>query len=155
MRSNDDAESEGVPIVGDMGTFRTTIAVEHVANRGRTEVLRDVLVDTGADATWVPRAILDALGIRPERSERYRMADGRVLKREVGFAVVHVGNKATVDEVVFGEPTDTVILGTRSLEGLNLRVDPRGKRLVSGGPIITGALGAFVTWYSGRRVHQL
>jgi predicted aspartyl protease len=140
MHSNDDAGSHDIPIFGDMGTFRTTIAIEHTATRGRTEVVRDVLVDTGADATWVPRTVLDALGIRPERSERYRMADGRVLEREVGFALVHVGNKATADDVVFAEPTDIVILGARSLEGLNLRVDPRGKRLVSGGPIITGTV---------------
>jgi predicted aspartyl protease len=140
MHWNDDADSAGVPIVGDMGTFRTTIALEHVAKRGRTEVLRDVLVDTGADATWVPRPLLDSLGILPERSERYRMADGRVLERQVGFALVHVGNKATADDVVFAEPTDTVLLGARSLEGLNLRVDPRAKRLVSGGPIVTASV---------------
>jgi len=128
--------------MSDVGTFRTTIAIEHTARRGPTEVLRDVLVDTGADATWVPRPVLDALGIVPERTERYQMADGRILERHVGFALVHVGNKATADDVVFAEPGDTVILGARSLEGLNLRVDPRGKRLVSGGPIITARAAA-------------
>ena len=125
--------------MSDMGTFRTTIAIEHPARRGATEVLRDVLVDTGAEATWVPRAVLDALGILPERIERYQMADGRILERQVGFALVHVGAKATADDVVFAEPEDTMFLGARSLEGLNLRVDPRSKQLVSAGPIITAA----------------
>jgi len=125
--------------MSDMGTFRTTIAIEHPARRGVTEVLRDVLVDTGAEATWVPRAVLEALGIRAERVERYQMADGRILERQVGFALVHVGDKATADDVVFAEPGDTLILGARSLEGLNLRVDPRAKVLVSAGPIITAA----------------
>ena len=125
----------------DMGTFRTTIAVEHPARRGDVRVLHDVLVDTGAEATWVPRAIMDALGIVPERTERYRMANGRILERQVGFALVHVANKATADDVVFGEEHDEVILGARSLEGLNLRVDPRAKRLVDAGPIVTAAVG--------------
>jgi clan AA aspartic protease len=124
----------------DVGTFRTTIAIEHPAFRGNRIVLDDVLVDTGAEATWVPRAVLEQLGLQPERAERYRMADGRVLEREVGFALVHVAGKATADDVVFAEPGDIVLLGARSLEGLNLRVDPRSKQLVSAGPIIAAAL---------------
>ena len=40
----------------------------------------------------------------------------------------------TNDDVVFGEPGDVVLLGSRSLEGLNVRVEPREKRLVDAGP---------------------
>ncbi len=40
----------------------------------------------------------------------------------------------TVDEVVFGEPGDLVILGSRSLGGLNLRVYSIRKHLVEAGP---------------------
>lgn len=123
--------------MSSMGTFRTTIAIEHPALRGEQVALHDVLVDTGAEATWIPRPVLEQLGVQVERRERYRMADGRVLERDVGFALVHVGGKATADDVVFAEPGDLVILGARSLEGLNLRVDPRSKQLVSAGPIIT------------------
>jgi hypothetical protein len=42
---------------------------------------------------------------------------------------------ATADDVVFAEADDLVLLGARSLEGLNLRIDPREKRLVGAGPI--------------------
>ncbi len=51
-----------------------------------------------------------------------------------GFAFVHVEGKRTSDDVVFGEPGDLVLLGARSLEGLNLRVDPALKKLVDAGP---------------------
>lgn len=125
--------------MNDVGTFRTTIAIEHPAHRDFKLTLGDVLVDTGSEATWVPRPVLEALGIPAERTERYQMADGRILERQVGFALVHVEGKTTADDVVFGEPGDAVILGARSLEGLNLRVDPRTRRLVSAGPIITAA----------------
>ena len=38
----------------------------------------------------------------------------------------------TIDEVVFAQPGDLEWLGARSLEGLNLRVDGRAKKLVAG-----------------------
>jgi hypothetical protein len=59
----------------------------------------------------------------------------------VGFAIVHAGGTFTNDEVVFGEPDDLILLGARSLEGLNLKVDLVGKRLVSAGPMLAAALG--------------
>jgi len=36
--------------------------------------------------------------------------------------------------VVFGEPGDLVLLGSRTLEGLNYRIDVVTKRLVDAGP---------------------
>jgi hypothetical protein len=56
-----------------------------------------------------------------------------------GFAIIHAGETFTTDEVVFGEPDDLVLLGARSLEGLNLKVDLVGKRLVSAGPMLAAA----------------
>jgi len=129
----------------DMGTFRTTIGVESFARRGTIAELHDVLVDTGAEATWIPRAVLEQIGVLPEGVERYQMADGRELVRQVGHARVHVAGKATADDVVFGEHGDAVILGARSMEGLNLRVDPRTKQLVYAGPKIT-ALAQVTPW---------
>ena len=120
----------------DVGTFRTEIELEHHVHRGRKVSVANALVDTGADATWVPGDLLSQLGVTVERTEVYQMADGRVLTRNVGYVIVHVATRATIDEVVFAEPNDITILGARSLEGLSLRVDPRTKQLVSAGPKI-------------------
>jgi hypothetical protein len=49
---------------------------------------------------------------------------------------VHAGESATVDEVVFAEESDFALLGVRSLEGLNLRVDVVSKQLVDAGPVL-------------------
>jgi hypothetical protein len=65
---------------------------------------------------------------------RFRQPDGTVLTRQTGWASVYLGDVATVDEVVFGEPGDLVLLGSRTLEGLNLRVDPVSKRLIDAEP---------------------
>ena len=124
-------------IVGAMGTFFVDIAVESHQKRGNLASLPRVLVDTGAEATWLPRDVLESLGVVPEGREQYQMADGRVLEREVGYAIVHVAGRRTSDDVVFAEPGDLSLLGARSLEGLNLRVDARAKRLVPAGPRIT------------------
>ena len=40
-----------------------------------------------------------------------------------------------VDEVVFAERCDLAFLGARTLEGLNLVVNPTEKKLVAAGPI--------------------
>ena len=50
-----------------------------------------------------------------------------------------VDKSETVDEVVFAERGDLQLLGARALEGLNLQVDARRKRLVAAGPIVSAA----------------
>lgn len=125
--------------MSDMGTFRTSLRIEHPGRRGLFGALENVLVDTGSELTWIPRSVMEALGIPRERAYRFVMADGRVLERDVGFAIVHVQGVSTADDVVFAEPSDLVLLGARSLEGLNLRIDPRERRLVSAGPIVAAA----------------
>ena len=87
----------------DMGTFRTTIAIENPLRRGDTRDLPDTLVDTGAELTWAPIALLEELGIRREKRLGFRTADGRGVVRDVGYAIVHAGGTETNDEVVFAE----------------------------------------------------
>jgi len=118
----------------DMGTFRVDIQIENPARLGERRTLTSVLVDTGAELSWVPAAVLESLGIERHATWRFRQADGTVIERWVGAAFVHVAGKRTTDDLVFGEPGDLVLLGSRSLEGLNFRVEPVTKRLVDAGP---------------------
>jgi predicted aspartyl protease len=96
--------------------------------------VRSALVDTGAELSWFPRDVLLSLGIEPVKVWRFRQADGTVLSRWTGGVVLRLAGLQTLDEVVLGEPGDLVLLGSRSLEGLNLRVDPVSRRLVDAGP---------------------
>ena len=120
----------------DMGILRTDVEIESLLREGERRLLRDVLVDTGAELSWAPAVVLESLGIPRRKTIRFQQADRTVLERWVGFAIVHAGGTFTTDEVVFGEPSDLVLLGARSLEGLNLKVDLVGKRLVSAGPML-------------------
>jgi len=117
-----------------MGTFRIEIGLENPERRGERVMLQSVLVDTGAELSWVPARALESLGIGREKTWHFRQADGTELARQTGFAIVHAAGVRTTDEVVFGEPGDLILLGARTLEGLNLRVEPVTKRLVDAGP---------------------
>jgi predicted aspartyl protease len=125
--------------MADMGTFHTTVLIENPLRRGETKAVSNALVDTGAELTWAPRELLESLGIKVEKHLGFRMANGRVIHRDVGYAIVHAAGTQTNDEVVFAEPGDLILLGARSLEGMNLRVDARNKQLVAAGPIDAAA----------------
>jgi predicted aspartyl protease len=125
--------------VADMGTFRIDIELENPAIPGERRTVRAALVDTGAELTWIPAPILESLGIPRFKLWHFRQADGTALERWAGPAIVYAGGTMTSDEVVFGNPGDMVLLGARSLEGLNLRVDPYRKILVDAGPAPAGA----------------
>ncbi|HXL05300.1 MAG TPA: hypothetical protein VN964_00150 [Gemmatimonadales bacterium] len=118
----------------EMGTFRVDVQVENPARAGETRTLHSVLVDTGAELSWVPAAVLESLGVERNNQWRFRQADGSILERWTGTVVVAVGGRRVGDEVVFGEPGDLALLGSRTLEGLNFRVEPVTKRLVDAGP---------------------
>ncbi|MBI3050780.1 MAG: aspartyl protease family protein [Acidobacteria bacterium] len=95
-----------------------------------------ILVDTGSEYTWLPARLLERLGIAREKKDvRFVMANGQEVTRSVGFAIVRHQSFFTIDEVVFGEPGDLELLGARTLEGLNLQVDPQRRKLVAAGPV--------------------
>jgi hypothetical protein len=118
----------------DMGTFRTDVEIENPAKPGARRTIANALVDAGAELSWFPRAILEELEVERLKLWHFRQADGTVLARWTGAVGLGVADVLTVDEIVFGEPQDLVLLGARSLEGLNLRVEPATKRLVDAGP---------------------
>ena len=118
----------------DMGSFRVDVEIENPARPGERRRVTSVLVDTGAELSWVPAATLDSLGIERYKKWHFRQADGTILERWVGGAYIYVAGKRTTDDVVFGERGDLVLLGARTLEGLNFRIEPVTRQLVDAGP---------------------
>ena len=52
-------------LLSDMGTFRTSIAIENPARRGELRSLSDVLVDTGSETLsvqWLPERDVSVAG---------------------------------------------------------------------------------------------
>ena len=118
----------------DMGTFRVDVEIENPARPGARRSLTSVLVDTGAELSWVPADVLESLGVERNNKWQFRQADGTILERWTGIVVIGVGGRRTGDDVVFGEPGDLVLLGARTLEGLNVRVEPATNRLIDAVP---------------------
>jgi predicted aspartyl protease len=119
-----------------MGTFYTKCKIENAIDRSRSAVLSGILVGTGSEYTWVPTATLERIGIDREKKDvAFVMANGQQVTRSVGFAIIRLDKHFTVDEVVFAEKGDLLLLGARSLEGLNLIVDARRKKLVAADPL--------------------
>jgi len=120
----------------EMGILRVDVEIESQRGSGENRLLRAVIVDTGADLSWAPADVLESLGIPRVKRIVFQQADGSALERWVGFAILRAAGAITIDEVVFGERNDLVLLGARTLQGMNLKVDLTGKRLVPGGPMM-------------------
>jgi predicted aspartyl protease len=119
-----------------VGTFYVGAKIENVSERDKGANIPRLLVDTGSEYTWVAGSTLEKLGIKREKKDlAFVMANGQQITRSVGFAIVRIDKSFTVDEVVFAEKGDLLLLGARSLEGLNLAVDSRKKKLVAAGPL--------------------
>ena len=96
-----------------------------------------LLVDTGSEYTWISEKILIKLGVKIEKKDvLFKMANGQTITRCIGFAIIRIQKQFTIDEVVFAREGDMNILGARTLEGLNLMINSREKKLVAAGPIL-------------------
>ena len=122
-------------MIDDMGIFRTTLSLAAMTAPDERRDLVDVLVDTGSEYNWLPTALLLELGVTPVRIDRFETADGRVLEREIGFALLYAGGRSTATIVVFAQEGDMVLLGAHGLEGMNLRVDLVRRELIPAGPV--------------------
>ena len=119
-----------------MKTLYTKCKIENSSDRTKSAVLSRILVDTGSEYTWAPTATLERIGIRREKKDvLFGMANGQQITRSLGFAMIRLDKHFTIDEIVFAEKGDLLLLGARSLEGLNLTVDSRRKKLVAAGPL--------------------
>ncbi len=120
-----------------MGSFYVGCKVENHKDQKRAAVIPKLLVDTGSEFTWLPGEVLERIGIETVKKDlRIQMANGEIITRSVGYAVLRVDQYETIDEVVFAQKGDLALLGARAMEGMNVLVEPRKKRLVAAGPVI-------------------
>src|SRR2546426_2755012 len=90
----------GATMPDEMGTFRVDIEIENPARPGERRALRSVLVDTGAELSWVPAEVLESLGIERYATWRLRHDDGALLERRPGAALIYVAGKRTTPHVL-------------------------------------------------------
>jgi predicted aspartyl protease len=118
-----------------MGVFYLSCEILNPGHRGKKTAVPKILVDSGSEFTWIPADLLKKAGITvAKKDEPFQMANGNIVTRPVGYAIVRAASFETVDEVVFAQPGDLALLGARTLEGFGAVVDARRKRLVAAGP---------------------
>jgi len=103
--------------------------------RDKSVSIEQLIVDTVSEFTWLPENVLSGIGIKVEkRDEKFQMANGAVITRDIGYAILRVDGFETVDEIVFAQAGDLNLLGARTLEGFGAVIDAEKKRLVAAGP---------------------
>ena len=95
----------------------------------KKKVSGEFLVDTGASFTVVPEEMAKKLSLKKDRVQRFSLADGSVMKRSLGFALVELDGQKSPSPVVIGEKGDSPLLGALTLEGMGLLVDPFSRKL--------------------------
>lgn len=113
-----------------MSLFKVELTVTNAQREELQSEPISTLVDAGSELTRVPGDVLRRIGVTPRRKKTFHTATRQTIVREVGFAIMRVGEFETVDEVVFGEPGDMTLLGVRTLEGFSVSVDPVNHRFV-------------------------
>ena len=111
-----------------MGTFRVRVRVFRLDDPERAREL-EMLVDTGATRTVIPRDAVDGLGLRPEKRQTFTLADGTQITRGVAWIGIEHGGDAVHSLAILGEADDSPVLGAITLEDLVLQVDPVAKVL--------------------------
>lgn len=119
-----------------MGVFSVKVDIARPAGRTAFIPAGRILVDTGAEMTWISADLLRRAKIQLRKKDQpFIMANGQQVTRSIGYAIIRSRDFETVDEVVFAQPSDLQWLGARTLEGFNAAVDPRRKRLVAAEPM--------------------
>ncbi len=89
----------------------------------------DFLVDTGAHYTVLPQALVKKLGLKPSYEQEFSLADGKIVRRSIGGAVIRFQDKELPLPVVLGEKDDNALLGVTTLEGFGLMIDPFKRKI--------------------------
>jgi predicted aspartyl protease len=119
-----------------MGTFHVGCVIINHVDRSKSIRLPKLPVDTGSEYTWVPASKLEKIGVQREKKDiHFVMANGEEVTRNMGFAIIRIDKYFTIDEVVFAQKGDLLLLGARTLEGLNRDCSEFTGNLVKTGPL--------------------
>lgn len=84
----------------------------------------ELLVDIGATLPWIPRKILEKIGVEPIGKKKFKTISDEISERQVSFARIGYGESEAIVEVVMAEEGDSPVLGVVALENMGYRVNP-------------------------------
>src|ERR1043166_10317389 len=83
-----------------MDLFRVTVHLAGAA--GERSASMEALVDTGASYSWIPRDVLEGLGVRPDEERVFVLADGRGVRYPMAWVRVRLDERTQATLVVCG-----------------------------------------------------
>ena len=118
----------GTTVGGDVGTFNVDFTLYNPAQTQPRQM--NGTVDTGAAYSVVPASILEQLGIEPDHTERFGLADGSEVELAVGKATMALDGRTRDIYVVFGQDDRVKLVGAMTLEAFALAADARNHCLI-------------------------
>ncbi len=112
----------------NVGHFRVLIDIRRRSSDTFTSL--HALVDTGSTYTWIPRDLLQRMGVVPEEEWPFELADGREVRYSVASIQIKLQGRERPTIVVFAPTGSEPILGAYTLEGFRLAADPVNERLI-------------------------
>ena len=111
-----------------MGATYVTAVVRNPAQPNRTwQGL--FLVDTGATDCLIPRACLEAIGLKPKSRRVYGLADGSEIKMDITTADIEFMGEIVGTTIVMGDANAEPLLGVTALESVGIEIDPHNQQL--------------------------
>jgi len=92
--------------------FKVNVTARNPKREEQATPAIEALVDRGSELTWLPRELLERIGITPRRKRTFSTASKQILERPVGYAILQAEGHETTDEVVFAEPATWSCLGS-------------------------------------------
>ena len=87
------------------------------------------LIDSGATYSLLPKAVWEAIELKPKRELSFNLADGTTVERSVSEAFVVFPQGEAHTPVILGEQDDEALLGVVTLEILGLVFNPFDRTL--------------------------
>jgi len=98
-------------------------------NGERAPAELELLVDTGATFSVVPREVLLRVGVKPVEKREILTVNQTLLRRDLGYVGIEVAGRRVLTPVLFGDSNDFAVLGAVTMEIAGLVVDPERKTL--------------------------
>ncbi len=89
----------------------------------------ELLVDSGATYTCLPKDIVEKLGLKKLGSIKVQLANGSFIEKNYGGAIIFEG-KPVMTTIIFATDGDIPVLGATTLEQAAFAIDPVGQHLV-------------------------
>ncbi|MCI0332102.1 MAG: aspartyl protease family protein [Planctomycetes bacterium] len=84
----------------------------------------ELLVDSGASYSLLPNEVWRELGLEPQETLKFFLADGTKIERQASECKIRLNGKERHTPVILGQAGDEPLLGVITLENLGFVLDP-------------------------------